>query len=673
MSFSDFAKRVRAAASERGVSLAMAKLNDAIALACYGKKYPAAVAAEKSDRLPPLPNPPPYIAQVAQHYRMDAHAFGLALHEALAEPHESFSGEVLEKAMVWTEHFYPGLGEKLREKELYGLADDSAFAQFDAPERMAQLVDQYCEWFVAEGTLKIHGAERRVADLLLSAPNRPDLTPRERAYVRAVAGADLRLYLVDKVDPGFALTLRPVSPPGDRLIVVRERSASSPSLVGCYVAARVIPRDGHYELTVIYPYSLQMGGQLAVDLRATKSPKSRSRKLRAAYLQQFDRPLPTVVLAGSGDRALAVTDHYKVIAVEAFVQALESCSELEGTIDLGWTRARRESDGRTRSICSIHFDPETAAVSAFYLSQERADEGRPWFEALTGATVHFQRREAIDPMEAALQLPPGDLAGSVQVHSERTEREAGEAGMRGNAGPGQLHAFGASDGTIRISGAEMTTLLAQGYRQHYANFADTPVPMLDGLSPRAMLKKPKGESRVRELLGLYEANERRMAHQQRRPEIEFGFLYEALGLDRVARSVDRPPGVYPDQFQVNDAWLVFPLLDEPIVTKDQPPMRFVGLMDGASTYMLGYAYFEDGSTLDKHTAARLLTSPETQRHSEPARVLIVEMSLSSTGLEQAASDLGMTVVRMPLEDMRPVVGHAMDQLGEHLHKRMQGD
>ena len=71
-------------------------------------------------------------------------------------------------------------------------------------------------------------------------------------------------------------------------------------------------------------------------------------------------------------------------------------------------------------------------------------------------------------------------------------------------------------------------------RRSYANWCDEPIPALGGKTPRQALATATGRERVRGLLRSYEAGEKVQAAQQGRREISYGFLWEALGLDRAA-------------------------------------------------------------------------------------------------------------------------------------------
>lgn len=71
-------------------------------------------------------------------------------------------------------------------------------------------------------------------------------------------------------------------------------------------------------------------------------------------------------------------------------------------------------------------------------------------------------------------------------------------------------------------------------RQHYADTATEPVPTLGDRAPRDLVGGPNDEKLLRHWLDSLQTNERENAERMGRPEIDLGFLWEAVGLDRPA-------------------------------------------------------------------------------------------------------------------------------------------
>lgn len=135
----------------------------------------------------------------------------------------------------------------------------------------------------------------------------------------------------------------------------------------------------------------------------------------------------------------------------------------------------------------------------FYRTQGYADRGRPWFEALAGSAVHFVSRELSDPKGMFASLPVG------------RERKAKAAGTE-------------------LPPEVMAQAIEQAIRRSYANWADEPIPSLDGKTPRQTIKTPAGLERVKGLLRGYAASEQQQAQEQGRRAIPYVFLWEALGI-----------------------------------------------------------------------------------------------------------------------------------------------
>ena len=68
-------------------------------------------------------------------------------------------------------------------------------------------------------------------------------------------------------------------------------------------------------------------------------------------------------------------------------------------------------------------------------------------------------------------------------------------------------------------------------RQLYADWADQPLPALNGRTPREAIDTPEGLEQVRFLLQTYEHGEIQQAKTQRRPAVSYEFLWHELGLN----------------------------------------------------------------------------------------------------------------------------------------------
>ena len=76
----------------------------------------------------------------------------------------------------------------------------------------------------------------------------------------------------------------------------------------------------------------------------------------------------------------------------------------------------------------------------------------------------------------------------------------------------------------------MTEILEKSIRQMFADWADKPLPALDGNTPREAIKTPEGLEQVKFLLHSYENGETRQAKEQQREPVSYHFLWHALGI-----------------------------------------------------------------------------------------------------------------------------------------------
>lgn len=637
MSFQDIAKSVRSAAASSGIDLTMSRMNDAIALACYGKKYAAVVAAEKAGKLAIIPTPPPNITAAARQYRVDEYAFGLALRAGIEGPAPSAVSTPVGDAMAWLLSRHRPEINRLEQQELLGLADRTLVDRvLSEPEYQVMAVLGFVEWVIAEGEVHHNGRWEKAAEVLLHSKSHPAWNARQRAYLAALAATPLRLYVVESVTAAYQLTLRPVGVAESSLLQVSERAGSRPGLVGSFIGARVMARGDHLEMAGgVFPLNQLTGIRLSEQLRLDASSKAVSRAIRSAWFQQFDQPRPQVVLADSGEPLRLVTDTYRCAAVDVLAHRLASDPGVEGNADLGWSVTATGKDGRARPMCSINLEEDAPShVTVFYESEGRAAKYRPWFEALVGDAATFVGRESLDPFEAAMDPTLEESAKT----APRLPKEA------------------------------LSAALAAEYRRYYEDSVDRPVPMLDGASPRQMLQRPGGEARVRELVALFESNERRLAQQDQREPLDFAFLYQKLGLTRIeAPVVTRGPGMHPDQFAVNEAWIIFRLFDDPMQVQDVTGgVAGFGLMDAGSTCMLNFQLLPVGRDFSELEARSFFQSLKVPKPPRPPRRLFFGSDVDSDALTEEASRLKIPFVLVNPTELDGIVAAARNGFSDRL-------
>ena len=165
----------------------------------------------------------------------------------------------------------------------------------------------------------------------------------------------------------------------------------------------------------------------------------------------------------------------------------------------------RVGDGQLRSLAAINPSREADRIEVFYRTQRLADEGRAWFEALTGSAVYHLTREITDP------------AGSLARAGKASDVDAPTSAASPASG---------------LPPEVLAQALEQVIHRHYAHWREETIPALGGLTPRQAITTSTGLERVKGLLREYEDGERRQCAAQGRPAVSYQFLWDALGISR---------------------------------------------------------------------------------------------------------------------------------------------
>lgn len=377
------------------------------------------------------------------------------------------------------------------------------------------------EWLLAHGYLEVKGQPVAVRDLLCG-PGGPGLRAGQKAFLQQLADRPLRLYEVTDSRSGQGLMLVDALDQRAEPLFVQERTASQSLRAGALLGTRIVSVGYHYELSgAMYPFTNLYAGALIPVAREfvanlEDEVPAEARALEIAYFIAehwlanitLPQPMPQMMDASTGEPMLLVTDHFRVVDRDALEAALAASAELERVDDDHWDWPETDEKGVTRSRLSLSFHgggrhPES--VQLFSRTQELADEGRAWFDALAGDSVAYLTREITDPV--------------------------GAMSAEGPATPGTAPR-GGSGSDPEIPPEAMSELLTEHIRRHYANWADEPIPALDDRTPRQAMATAAGLERVKGLLRRYEAGEREMANKDGRESISFQFLWDELGISR---------------------------------------------------------------------------------------------------------------------------------------------
>lgn len=377
-----------------------------------------------------------------------------------------------------------------------------------------QLQINLSEWLLAEGDILVKGSEQRVSDLLLG-PDGPVLEVAQREWLAQLAQRPLRLYDITEALPGIGLTLCDALDTGLAPIAVTEREGSRTLKAGMQIGARIMQlATGHVLSGAIYPFSMLAGRAILDELRefvahpgahAQDDALPMGAAITRGWLGQYLKPapLPSMVYSPTGEPLFFTTDHFEVQDWPALEAALAAQADVQGGRDAGWSRLVEGDDGQVRALATVTAQADGRRVSLQTMTAGLAEKARPWFEALAGGAVRFVVREVSDPKGALSRKNLSPLA----------------------AAP----APGLPEG---LDPQALADAIAGAVKRSYANWADEPIPALDGRTPRQAMATAAGLERVQGLLRSYEDGEAQQAAMQGRGPISYRFLWDALGLAR---------------------------------------------------------------------------------------------------------------------------------------------
>ncbi len=427
---------------------------------------------------------------------------------------DSGHAKALSKATIWlAERHKPAVQDAINEYFFGGLDDEEIDRIEDLPDEVyGAVMLNAMEWLLADGVIEYQGEAWETSELLLG-PGGPALTTDERRWLQSLVGQPLRLYEVLETSPGEGMLLKDVLAPSRPAVYVQEKSGS------CYfdpydlVAVRIVPLNGLHQLSgAVYPIPRASGLDLIAELRdeleglpsddpAAKAITGTIIPYHWLELLLFPSEMPELLDATTRDLILLVTDHYRVHDWDALAAALASQPDIEGGRDEGWDRTFEGDDGLPRTSLAINLSKKPDGIEVFYRTQQYADQGRPWLEALAGASIGFLTREIADPKGAMSKAGP-DAPKKLSKAIDELPPEA------------------------------VAQALQQYIHRLYADWADSPLQVLDGKSPREMIGTAEGLERVRFLLRTYEHGEAQQARDQQREPVSYAFLWKELGIER---------------------------------------------------------------------------------------------------------------------------------------------
>ena len=123
--------------------------------------------------------------------------------------------------------------------------------------------------------------------------------------------------------------------------------------------------------------------------------------------------------------------------------------------------------------------------------------------------------------------------------------------------------------------------------------------------------------------------------------------------------------LHPNQFEVNEAWLVFKLNDAPIHTELDGDFDCIALMDAASCFILSNTFLPAGEAEPPKIAVRRLFKEAKAHKQELPKTLFVPRGQFNDILPKEAERQGIAVVRVAANQLLVFISEARESFKEH--------
>jgi hypothetical protein len=122
--------------------------------------------------------------------------------------------------------------------------------------------------------------------------------------------------------------------------------------------------------------------------------------------------------------------------------------------------------------------------------------------------------------------------------------------------------------------------------------------------------------------------------------------------------------LYPKQFRVNEAWLVFKLNEVPICTESEGDFNCIALMDAASCFILANAFAPVGEAEPSTIAVRRLLKEAKAHKRQLPKTLFIPSGQFLSVVPAEAVRQGIAVVRVPEDQLLVFIGEARESFKE---------
>jgi hypothetical protein len=126
--------------------------------------------------------------------------------------------------------------------------------------------------------------------------------------------------------------------------------------------------------------------------------------------------------------------------------------------------------------------------------------------------------------------------------------------------------------------------------------------------------------------------------------------------------------LHPNQFQVNETWIIFQLNDAPVITDRDGDFNVFALMDAASCFILDTGSIPVESNEISEIAARQILKNGYSHKNQFSKELIIPKSYVANNLAAEAERCGISVKYIPENQLQLIIGEAREGFQEHISK-----
>jgi len=124
--------------------------------------------------------------------------------------------------------------------------------------------------------------------------------------------------------------------------------------------------------------------------------------------------------------------------------------------------------------------------------------------------------------------------------------------------------------------------------------------------------------------------------------------------------------LHPNQFQVNEAWIVFQLNEMPIHTEQEGSFDCICLMDAASCFLLCAELIPSAEAEPSRTQARQMLKTSWAKKGEFPQTLFMPAGRFPSIMKAEAEHLGMAVITTPEDQLLIFIDDAREGYRDNL-------